>query len=634
MTVPPVELALAADFPDSTRDDWRRLVLGVLRKSGVAGEDTAPGEAEELIATSTYEGIRIRPLYDAVDAAGVAGSGLPGLAPFVRGGRPQGANTDGWDVRALHTHPDPKAGGQAVLADLENGVTSLWLRLGPAGLPLDGLAEVLREVYLDLAPVVLEAGALTGEASAAFLALADERGVPASQLTGVLGADPLGLAARTGAAPDFSVARALAPRVAAEYPRLRTLVVDARTYHDAGGSDAEELGASLATGVAYLRELTDAGLSVAEALGQLEFRYAVSADQFLSIAKLRAARRLWARVAEVCGAAPAERAQRQHAVTSSAMMSRRDPWVNMLRTTVACFAAGVGGADAVTVLPFDARLGLADDFARRIARNTQTLLQEESSLIRVIDPAGGSWYVESLTDSLAEAAWAVFTEIERAGGIAATLADGSLRARLAATWAARADAIAHRRDPLTGVSEFPNLGEKLPERPAAPTATVTAGGDGGPGLPIITYDQDYEALRARSDAHTAATGARPAVFLATLGGASAFTARATFAANLFQAGGLATPDSGTGTDPAAIAAAFTASGAKVACLCSGDKVYAEWAAPVAEALRAAGAARIWLAGKAGPRAETDAAAGVSGYVFTGCNAVEVLRTTLAEAGVA
>ncbi|MCK9904556.1 methylmalonyl-CoA mutase small subunit [Parafrankia colletiae] len=629
MTVPPVELELAADFPDVTRDEWRRLVLGVLRKSGIAGEGTGPGEAEDLIATSTYEGISIRPLYDAADGAALDPAGLPGLAPFVRGGRPQGANTDGWDVRALHAHPDPKATAQAVLADLENGVTSLWLRLGPAGLPVDGLAEVLREVYLDLAPVVLDAGPLTGPAAEAFLALAGERGVPASQLSGVLGADPLGLTARTGAAPDFTAVRALAPRVAAEYPRLRTVVVDARAYHDAGGSDAEELGASIAAGVAYLRELTGAGLGLAEALGQLEFRYAVSADQFLTIAKLRAARRLWARVAEVCGAAPEQRAQRQHAVTSSAMMTRRDPWVNMLRTTVACFGAGVGGADAVTVLPFDARLGLADDFSRRIARNTQTLLQEESSLIRVVDPAGGSWYVESLTDQLAAAAWAVFTEIERAGGIAAALADGSLRARLAATWAARADALAHRRDPLTGVSEFPNLAESLPSRTVAPAEPVAAGG-----LPAITYDQDYEELRARSDAHLAATGARPVVFLATIGSVSAFTGRSTFAANLFQAGGLETPAGGPGTDPAAVAAAFTASGAKVACLCSADKVYAEWAAPVAEALRAAGAARVWLAGKAGARAETDAAAGVTGYVFAGCNAVEVLRTTLAEAGVA
>ncbi|WP_026311445.1 methylmalonyl-CoA mutase small subunit [Parafrankia elaeagni] len=629
MTVPPVELEFAADFPGATRDEWRRLVLGVLRKSGIAGEDTGPGEAEDLIATSTYEGISIRPLYDAADAAGLDPPGLPGLAPFVRGGRPQGANTDGWDVRALHVHPDPKVTAQAVLADLENGVTSLWLRLGPAGVAVDGLAEVLREVYLDLAPVVLDAGPLTGPAAEAFLALAGERGVPASQLSGVLGADPLGLTARTGAVPDFAVVRALAPRVAAEYPRLRTVVVDARAYHDAGGSDAEELGASIAAGVAYLRELTGAGLGLAEALGQLEFRYAANADQFLTIAKLRAARRLWARVAEVCGAAPELRAQRQHAVTSSAMMTRRDPWVNMLRTTVACFGAGVGGADAVTVLPFDARLGLADDFSRRIARNTQTLLQEESSLIRVVDPAGGSWYVETLTDQLAAAAWAVFTEIERAGGITAALADGSLRGRLAATWAARADALAHRRDPLTGVSEFPNLAESLPGRTVAPAEPVAAGG-----LPTITYDQDYEELRARSDAHLAATGARPVVFLATIGSVSAFTGRSTFAANLFQAGGLETPAAGPGTDPAVIAAAFAASGAKVACLCSTDKAYAEHAAPVAEALRAAGAARVWLAGRAGARAETDAAAGVTGYVFAGCNAVEVLRTTLAEAGVA
>ncbi|CUU55966.1 methylmalonyl-CoA mutase [Parafrankia irregularis] len=633
MTVPPVELELAADFPSATRDEWRKLVLGVLRKSGVAGDDASPDEAEDLIATSTYEGISIRPLYDAADGAALAPTGLPGLAPFVRGARPQGANTDGWDVRALHSHPDAGLTAQAVLADLENGVSSLWLRLGPAGLPLDGLATVLKDVYLDLAPVVLDAGPLTAEAAAAFLALADARGVPASQVSGVLGADPLGLAARAGTAPDFTAVRALAPRVAAEYPRLRTLVVDARAYHDAGGSDAEELGASIATGVAYLRELTAAGMGVDDALGQLEFRYAASADQFLTIAKLRAARRLWARVAEVCGAPAQVRAQRQHAVTSAAMMSRRDPWVNMLRTTVACFAAGVGGADAVTVLPFDSRLGLPDDFSRRIARNTQTLLQEESSLIRVVDPAGGSWYVETLTDQLAAAAWAIFTEIERVGGIAATLADGSLRARLDATWTARADALAHRRDPLTGVSEFPNLGETLPAREPAPSAEP-AGGAGSGGLPVITYDQDYEALRARSDAHTAATGARPVVFLATIGSVSAFTGRSTFAANLFQAGGLATPDAGPGTDPAAIAAAFTASGAKVACLCSADKVYAEWAAPVAEALRAAGAERIWLAGKAGARAETDAAAGVTGYVFAGCNAVEVLSTTLAAVGVA
>ncbi|EYT91315.1 heterodimeric methylmalonyl-CoA mutase small subunit, partial [Frankia casuarinae] len=474
MSVPSAGLSLAADFPEATRADWQTLVLQVLRKSGVATEATTPGEVEELLATRTYDGLRIRPLYTAENTP-AGGVGLPGFAPFVRGGRAQGAGTGGWDVRALHDNPDATLAAEAVLADLENGATSLWLRLGPAGLPIGGLGAVLREVYLDLAPIVLDAGELTAAAAEEFFGLVAARGLPGSQLTGSLGADPIGLAARTGlpAGGPVGLAEAvsLAGRCVREFPGIRALVVDAQPYHRAGGSDAEELGASLATGVTYLRELTEAGLSLAEALAQIEFRYAVTADQFSSIAKLRAARRMWSRVAEMCGAEPADRAQRQHAVTSAAMMTRRDPWVNMLRTTLACFGAGVGGADAVTVLPFDTRLGRSDDFSRRIARNTQALLQEESSLIRVTDPAGGSWYVESLTAGLAEAAWAWFTEIERAGGIVAGLRSGLVAERIAATWATRSDAIAHRRDPITGVSEFPNLGEKLPERPAVPAAS-------------------------------------------------------------------------------------------------------------------------------------------------------------------
>ncbi|WP_261556644.1 methylmalonyl-CoA mutase subunit beta [Frankia tisae] len=635
MSVPTAGLSLAADFPEATRAEWQKLVLGVLRKSGVATEATAAGEVEELLATRTYDGPLIRPLYTADDLP-AGGVGLPGLAPFVRGARPQGAGATGWDVRALHAGPDAKLAADAVLTDLENGATSLWLRLGPGGLPIDALSTVLGEVYLDLAPVVVDAGAQTRSAAEELFRLAAARGVPGSQLAGSLGADPIGLAARSGLPADGPTglveAAALAARCVAEFPGVRAFVVDAQPYHRAGGSDAEELGASLATGVAYLRALTDAGLSLPEALGQVEFRYAVTADQFSSIAKLRAARRLWSRVAQVCGAEPAERAQRQHAVTSAPMMTRRDPWVNMLRTTLACFGAGVGGADAVTVLPFDTRLGLPDDFSRRIARNTQTLLQEESSLIRVIDPAGGSWFVESATAELAEAAWAWFTEIERAGGIVAALRSGLVAERIAATWATRAEAIAHRRDPLTGVSEFPNLAEALPRRAPVPAEPLAAPTGGTPGLPEIHYDADFEALRSRADAH-AAEAARPVVFLATLGSAAASTARASFAANLFQAGGFETPTSGPGTDPAAIAAAFAASGAAVACLCSGDKVYAEHAAPVARALRGAGARQVWLAGQPGSRAQADTEAGIDGYVFTGCNAVAVLQATQAEAGV-
>ncbi|NDZ98894.1 methylmalonyl-CoA mutase, partial [Streptomyces sp. SID10116] len=266
---------------------------------------------------------------------------------------------------------------------------------------------------------------------------------------------------------SFNEVADLARLCGERYPGLRALTVDALPFHEAGASAAQELGASLATGVEYLRALHDAGLSVDKAFAQLEFRFAATADQFLTIAKLRAARRLWARVAEVSGA-PAAGAQRQHAVTSPVMMTRRDPWVNMLRTTVACLGAGVGGANAVTVLPFDHELGLPDAFARRIARNTSTILLEESHLARVIDPAGGSWYVERLTDELAHAAWDFFKEIERADGQAAALRSGFVGDRIAATWAERKKKLARRREPITGVSEFPLLTERPVEREPAP----------------------------------------------------------------------------------------------------------------------------------------------------------------------
>ncbi|WP_045875421.1 methylmalonyl-CoA mutase subunit beta [Pseudofrankia sp. DC12] len=653
MTVPPADLELAALFPAASREAWQKLVLGVLRKSGVAGEQALPADAEALISTASYDGFAIRPLYTAQETTPIE-AGLPGHAPFVRGRRAEGANVDGWDVRALHTHPDAKVTAEAILDDLEGGATSIWLRLAAPsadageGLSAEALPDVLREVYLDLAPVVLDTGgdAVTTTAAAdVLLALAGVRGVAPSTLRATLGADPLGFAARTGLGGDklaahLDEASRLAARVAAGYPGVRTFVVDATPYHDAGGSDAQELGASIATGVAYLRALTGsgvagsavagaAGFDVAGALAQLEFRYAATADQFATIAKLRAARLLWARVAEVCGAAGADQAQRQHAVTSSAMMTRREPYVNLLRTTIAAFSASVGGADAVTVLPFDDRLGLPDGTSRRLARNIQALLHDESSLARVIDPAGGSWFVESLTAELAEAAWGFFTEIERAGGMAAALASGLVAERIDTTWARRREDLALRRAPLTGVSEFPNVAETLPPRSPAP---ARAGGPGG--LPVRHYDDDYEALRARSDAHLAATGARPVAFLATIGPLATFTPRATFAANLFQAGGLETPTAGPGDDPAAIAAAFTASGARIACLCSSDKIYAASAAPVAAALKAAGATHVWLAGKPGDRAGSDAAAGVDGYIVTGGDAVDVLRTALTKAEVA
>ncbi|OKJ66045.1 methylmalonyl-CoA mutase family protein [Streptomyces sp. CB02261] len=602
MTVLPDDgLPLASEFPDAPHEQWQHLVAGVLRKSG---KEVSGDAAEAALSTLLEDGLDTRPLYTARDTAPDAG--LPGFAPFTRGGRAEGNTPGGWDVRQRHLAAD----GDAVLADLENGVTSLWLGVGGTGIPVASLGSVLDGVYLDLAPVVLDAGEATEAAAERLFRLYEERGVAADAARGNLGADPLGHEARTGRpAYDLASVAGLARRCADRYPGVRALTVDALPYHEAGGSAAQELGCSLATGVAYLRGLTGAGLSVTEACAQLEFRYAATADQFLTIAKLRAARRLWARVAEVCGAREAG-AQRQHAVTSPVMMTRRDPWVNMLRTTVATLAAGVGGADSVTVLPFDEALGLPDAFARRIARNTSTVLIEESHLSRVIDPAGGSWYVERLTDELAHAAWEFFQDIERAGGQQAALRSGAVGERLAATWAARSAKLATRREPITGVSEFPNLTEKPVDR--APAPEPPAGG-----LPRVRRDEAFEALRARSDAHLAATGARPRVYLAALGPAAAHSARLAFADNLFRTGGIEPVTDG----------AFEESGAQEVCLCSSDTVYEEQAEATARDLREAGARHVFLAGRPGPYT------GVDTYAFAGCDAVALLSTTLDRMGV-
>ncbi|MFI9629369.1 methylmalonyl-CoA mutase family protein [Streptomyces sp. NPDC052042] len=607
----------SGEFPRATHEQWQRLVEGVLRK---AGRDVTGARAEEALSTTIEEGLTTGPLYTARDIA--PDPGYPGFAPYVRGGRPEGSAVDGWDVRQRHAVRDPAETRQAVLTDLENGVTSLWLAVGgTAGVPVAALGEALDGVYLDLAPIVLDAGGEVEQAARALLGLYEERGVSRTAARGNLGADPLGLSARTGdEVSGMGGAADLARLCHEHYPNVRSLTVDALPYHEAGASAAQELGCSLATGVAYLRCLTEAGLPAEAACGQLEFRYAATADQFLTIAKLRAARRLWARVAEVCGT-PGAGAQRQHAVTSPVMMTRRDPWVNMLRTTVATLAAGVGGADAVTVLPFDHRLGLPDAFARRIARNTSVILLEESHLGRVIDPAGGSWYVERLTDDLARAAWAFFQELERAGGQRAALRSGLVHDRLAFTWEARSGDLARRSEPVTGVSEFPNLAEKPVDRRPAPE-------EKSGGLPRVHRDEAYEALRARSDAHLAATGTRPRVFLAALGPAAAHTARSTFAAHLFQAGGVEPVQDPTSVDASTAAEAFVRSGAAVACLCSSDALYEEQAEAVARALASAGAQRVFLAGRPGTYA------GVDAYVSAGCDVVAVLSSVLDHMGVA
>ncbi len=582
----PDELALAAEFPTAARADWQRLVAKVLERSGGPA-----GDPEAALSTPLPDGIVLAPLYTAAD--GAADAGLPGQAPFVRG-RTTGGNRGGWDVRTRAAHPDPKTANAQILEDLEGGASSLWLALGEDRAPVDALPEILADVMLDLVTVVLDAGAEARPAAERFLAVAADRWVNGPGILACLGLDPLGRLARTGDAAAVSTgladAMTLALHASRYLPNVRALVVDGLAYHEAGATDAEELGATLAAGVEYLRAMGAAGIQVEEALGQLEFRYAATADQFATIAKLRAARRAWSKIASECGVRGPEGGQRQHAVTSWAMTTRRDPWNNILRGTLAACSAGVGGADAVTVLPFDAALGLPDALARRVARNTSALLVEEAHVAQVVDPAGGSWYVESLTDALAQRAWAFFQELERAGGFRAALASGLVADRIAASREARRAALAQRREAVTGVSAFPLRGEKLLERQVDLTVSQESSG-----LPRIRWAQWHEELRDRSDAHAAATGSAPALPVLTLGSPRAAAACAA------ELGSVLGPAGVTTTVLTAVELGGAAAGGRVprvVAVCCGPETSPNEVTAAVAAVRNAGASWVVLAGSA------------------------------------
>ncbi|MBO0754042.1 MAG: methylmalonyl-CoA mutase, partial [Bradyrhizobiaceae bacterium] len=447
------------------------------------------------------------------------------------------------------------------------------------------------------------------------------------------GLDPLGdLAAGVKGAPPWrhgELAAAVKDLAARGY-RGPFVAADGRVVHNAGGSEAQELAWVLAAALDYLRMLEADGVALDDARRFLLFRLVADAEQFLTMAKFRALRRLWARVENACALAPLPAVIA--AETAWRMMTRRDPFVNMLRAAVAVTAACLGGADGVAVLPHTAAIGLPDAFARRIARNMQLILLEESNLARVTDPGAGSGALDSLTDELCAASWSLFQEIEKAGGAAAALADGLIQARVATVREAREAAVARRKELLTGTSAFPDLGEVpadvLIASPLVPSPTCRGAGSAEPQglalLPCRRLAEPFEALRDASDRILADSGARPKIFLANLGRPGDFSARAAYARNLFEAGGIEAVTNDGFSTGAAMLAAFKASGARLACLCGSDEAYEALATDAAEALRAGGAVHVYLVGRPGESEARLRAAGLGTFVFEGCDVVAVL----------
>jgi methylmalonyl-CoA mutase len=611
------ELAFASEFPAATREQWLKLVDGVLKGAPF----------EKRLVSRTYDGLTIQPLYPrAADAQPVAAR-APG-AP--------------WTVMQRIDHPDPAAANAQALHDLENGATGLTIvckgsvNANGYGLDssLDTLERVLDGIYLDAGVTIdFNVSAETRDAAKTFAALVRKRGIAPETVEMRAALNPLGHNAATGTAvrpwselaPYFA---GLVKELAHAGFRGPFAVADGRVIHNAGGSEAQELAFALASAVTYLRALEAGGIPLDAARRMIYFRLAADADQFLTIAKFRAMRKLWARVEEACGltAAPVY----VSAETAWRMTTRRDPYVNILRTTVAVFAAGVGGANAISVLPLTAAIGLPDSFARRIARNTQLVLLEESHLAKVSDPTAGSGAIDELTNELCAAAWALFQEIEKAGGVGSALEQGLIQRKIAITRAEREKNVARRKDALTGTSEFPDIHEAgVHVLDAAPLPTPPAQGGREQtefaALPRIRLSEPFEALRDASDRALEETGARPKVFLANLGKLPDFTARTLYAKNFFEAGGIEAVSNDGFASRDDMLAAFKASGTNLACLCSSDTVYATEAADTARALTSAGADHIYLAGRPGELEAVLKGAGVQEFIYVGCDVLATLR---------
>ncbi|MGL5736041.1 MAG: methylmalonyl-CoA mutase family protein [Beijerinckiaceae bacterium] len=647
-------LALASLFPSATESDWRSQVDRVLKGA----------DFERKLVNRTADGISIKPLYPKADAA-----------PLTREGQ------GGWGIVQTLEIPDTAIANAQALDDLEGGADGLTLVMAGArsargaGLVVETIGDldrILEGVRLDLIRLRLDSAPWAGRVMAAMLvALAEKRGLAPETLTVDFGLQPIDDLATTGEAPalmDTMLGRVAEVIEAVDRRAFggRILRCDGRVPHEAGASEAQELAYVLASGVAYLRGLSSQGIALTRIRDAISFVLVADTDQFLTIAKFRALRLLWARVLDACGLDT--RPALIHGETAWRSMTKRDPHTNMLRTTIGVFASGIGGADSITALPFTRAIGLPDPFARRVARNMQLVLLEESNLAKVADPSAGAGGIEALTDALCEKAWAEFQQIEREGGMIAALEKGNFQTRLAQMAVATAKAVASRKQPITGTSEFPNLTENAPSVLAfdmAPARTAERARLPGPRidfdgmvlhfakggrrgqfapspqqgarctpLPSHRIAEPFEALRDASDAVREKTGARPKIFLAMLGRIADFTARAMFAKNFFEAGGIEAPlhdgfaEDG-GTNLIALTDAFKASGAAMACICSSDDLYAREAADAALALMQSGAKKVYLAGRPGELEAALRAAGVSEFVYAGCDVLAVLTAAKA-----
>ncbi len=684
---------LFQDFPVPSYEEWRQVTEKSLKG----------GSFEKKLITRTYEGINLQPMYRQEDAADLEhAKTLPGFAPYVRSTRAAGYLANPWDIAQELPYPTPKLFNEALRYDLERGQTSAVLRLdrpsfvgqdpdqaqegevGRDGVSIASvadLAEALDGLDLEQIPLIIHAPVVGLPIAALLAGLAKQQGKALDKLNVWIETDPLSALARYGEIPmsieqAYDEMASLTAWAAQNAPAMRTIGVHTNPYHNSGCNAVQELAFALATGVSYIRALQERGLDIDAIATRMRFSFAVGTNLFMEIGKLRAARILWSQVVGAFGGGEEAQKMVMHARTSHFNKTEYDPYVNMLRTTVEAFGGAIGGTDSMHVGQFDEIFREPDVFSRRIARNTHLILQEECHFMRLIDPAGGSWYIETLTDTLAREAWKQFQEIEKQGGMLQALQAGTPQEQTDAIAKERAKALATRRDVLVGTNMYPNLYEKkldkrqpdyaaaYKERSAAVkrgaasdalaavgsasgaarveaavaaaqagatlnelTTSLRAGGSTSLSVkPLRVHrgSEMFEALRKNAEAYKESTGKLPQVFLANMGPIVQHKARADFATGFLEVSsfemirpnGFATPDEA--------AKAAIDSGARIVVICSTDDTYPDIVPPLTQALKAADSGiQVIVAGYPQDHVESFKAAGVDDFIHLRANCYQM-----------
>lgn len=659
-------LHLSNYFSAADEEAWREAAHKVLK-----------GKPLESLQRRRWEGFTSEPFYVGTELPAYL-QAPPDHPPFARGAH-SAQKRDGWELRQVYEAGSIDQASQALQKDAAQGVSSHWIIPSTAaqrGLPCDtveAFSSMISGLQLDQVPVWIEAGAMGRPLLGQWVAAAQAAGVAPAQLTGGVLCDPLSTLAATGALPA-SLASAwddqaeVCKWVEARARSCHAAVVSGLPAHDAGAHAAQELGYVIAALTEHLRAMATRGVTPESFTAHAHLRIGVGRDMFTEIAKVRALRVLVCKVLQACGLKEDQLQLAIHSVALRVTASQRDKWVNLLRATAECFSAAVGGADAITLMPFDRLLGTPSDLARRQAANTQLVLAKESYLSQVEDPAGGAWYIETLTDQLARGGWSFFQSIEAEGGLTQALRNGSVQEAFAQVTADKERAIAKRKAPVLGVSEYANPEDLLqeeasPQISSAPSAEIPsmspntsidqlievakqghttaalfhalhpdAAKEQLQALEGFRWAASWEALRDAADRHTQ-SHPRPTLFLSNIGPIPAHKARAAFTQRLLEAGGIATLTNEGFTTPEAAIEAYASSGADGAVICGKDDDYLEWVEPLAKGLQAKGARDVVVAGRMGTHEASWREAGVTHAIYMGCDALGTLKELLTRVGV-